>query len=79
LLNNEEVLDWIRRIDRTTKMDRFGLFRVSAFSANWVIEWEKLHNTLEKKEQLQRFNVKLRTRDISKMENLLHQQESQLE
>ena len=60
LLNNEEVLDWIRRIDRTTK------WTVSVCSGSLLLAQTGLLNGKNctthwrRKEQLQRFNVKVK-------------------
>ena len=60
MLNNEEVLDWIRRIDRTTK------WTVSVCSGSLLLAQTGLLNGKNctthwrRKEQLQRFNVKVK-------------------
>jgi len=60
LLNNEEVLDWIRIIDRTTK------WTVSVCSGSLLLAQTGLLNGKNctthwrRKEQLQRFNVKVK-------------------
>ena len=60
LLNNEEVLDWIRRIDSTTK------WTVSVCSGSLLLAQTGLLNGKNctthwrRKEQLQRFNVKVK-------------------
>ena len=60
LLNNEEVLDWIRRIDRTTK------WTISVCSGSLLLAQTGLLNGKNctthwrRKEQLQRFNVKVK-------------------
>ena len=60
LLNNEEVLNWIRKIDRTTK------WTVSVCSGSLLLAQTGLLNGKNctthwrRKEQLQRFNVKVK-------------------